>query len=417
MKYLRLICLAALVFCAAIILWKRRVDDEPEIFPAVPATDNAKKVATGYNEFGFKLLRAVSKKDKTDNVCLSPLSIAMTLAMANNGANGVTRSELDNLLGAKLKPEALNAANQNLKAALQGADPVVRLSMANSLWANEKAPLNPDFIAQAKEFFDAQAESTDLTSNSTQQRINDWCSKKTHGKIPTMLDAPLSPSIIMVLLNAVYFNGNWVEKFDATKTKEAPFHALKGEVQCPFMNQSDSYDYFENKTLQMVALPYGTKHAAQPFAMWLVLPRPNVSLDEVEAQLNAKTWQSWVDKAFSSKGTVKIPKMKLQGDEQLAATLANMGAPSAFKESAADFSRLTPIKPVWIDEVRHKAVVEVDEEGTVAAAVTVATFNSASAALDDGPPFTFVADRPFLLAIQERETGSILFLCRVMQPN
>ena len=161
--------------------------DLPSKTPLKPvaATPEAQKVAAGYNEFGFRLLRALAKNKKADNVCLSPFSITTALAMANNGATGQTRRELDTLLGtASFKAEALNKANQNLSAALQSADPAVTLNIANSLWANEKVAINTNFIADAKQFFDAQAESTDLTSTRTQQRINDWCSEKPPAKFP-----------------------------------------------------------------------------------------------------------------------------------------------------------------------------------------------------------------------------------------
>ena len=138
--------------------------------------------------------------------------------------------------------------------------------------------------------------------------------RKTAGKIPTIIDEPLSPAIILVLLNAVYFKGAWTDKFEVAKTKNAPFHALNGEIQRPFMTQAGDYEYFGNQTIQAVALPYGNER----FAMWLVLPRQKMALNDLIAKLDVKTWQSWIDKASISKGTVTIPKLKLKSDEKLA---------------------------------------------------------------------------------------------------
>jgi serine protease inhibitor len=376
----------------------------PVTMPSFNNAPTASPLARGYNEFGFRLLRRLAQDDN-GNIVLSPYSIASALAMASNGAAGQTRRELHELLGAAaMQTAAFNKGNQNLRETLQSSDEKTRLNIANSLWVEKSVKFKTPFLNDSKQFFNAPVQNVDMSSNATVQRINDWTKQQTEGKIPQIL-ARLDPKTLMVLMNAVYFKGEWAAKFDAKQTKNAAFHAPGGDKQLPFMTQSGEYWYLQNDSVQMVALPYKNDR----FAMWLALPR-GAKLDVLLQKTTAQTWQQWTQSAKPMPGTVKLPKMKIAGDQHLEKVLPSLGVPTAFG-GAADFSNMTG-EAVQIGQVKHKAVIEVDEVGTEAAAATAIT-------MVRGPspePFAFTADKPFLMAIQERSSGAIVFLSRVENP-
>ncbi len=365
-------------------------------------------LADGYNEFGFKLLRRVAAGKKNASVCVSPYSVASALALAHSGAAGRTRQEIAQLLGAKkMTPAQLNVANRELSALMTKAGPHTRVAVANGVWTNKSAAIKPQFLKNAQQFFAARTRSADFASPSTLRGINDFVRQNTGGKIPGILDA-LDSSGVLVLVNAVYFKGQWQTKFDPAKTRPGPFFSPSGQRSVPFMEQTGDFNYVDAKQAQVLTLPY----EGGRYQMTIALPKGKISVDALLNSLDAKTWREWAQSRMPEPGTIKLPKVKLSASADLDKILAALGMKSAFSAQHADFSNLTPEKPVWISQVKHKTVIEVNESGTEAAGATGMTMLRGAAPT----PFTFIANRPFVMAIQESESGAILFLSRMSAP-
>ena len=367
----------------------------------------ANKVADGYNEFGFKLLRHLAAQTKTASVSISPYSVASVLALAHNGAAGKTRLEIAKTLNLPaITPPLLNEASFELTSILRNAGPKNKVAIANGVWTNKNVAIKPRFISAAKVNHRAQVQSADFGAPATLRRINDFVGANTAGKIPSILDT-LDDSAVAVLVNAVYFKGVWQHQFDPAQTRPGDFSAPGGKKQAQFMAQTGQFQYLDTAQAQVLTLTYdGGK-----YAMTIALPKGKTTADGLLKTLNAKTWRQWSTPKSYEEGTVKFPRLKINSSVELSDALAALGMPLAFQRNA-DFSNLTSAKPVWISRVNHKTVVEVNEKGTEAAAATGMTMMRGPAP----KPFTFTANRPFLMSIQENHTGTILFLSRVTQP-
>lgn len=368
--------------------------DKP--FEPISLTRAESEVVASTNAFAYRLL---SKSDPKDgNVIQSPLSVATALGMLANGAQGETREELLSLLGGG-DMETLNSCCRILGQRLPEADNRVSMCLANSMWLDNGFNVKEQYAATLRDVFKAEAFNTDLGSAKGMERINKWCDDATSGMIPKFLENPLDGRI--ALINAVYFNGSWKKPFDKEKTRNLIFTNADGSTtSTPMMHAYEQYlGYAADELGEAVRLPYGN----EAFYMELVLPRQGTTPRDVAA---AYASGNHAEPEFTT-ATVNLalPKFKIESKLDLIEPLRNLGAANAFS-SNADFSLISDSKPAF-NLIRHKAVIEVDEEGAKAAAVTGALMASSPGTV--GELITLEFNRPFLFMIKERSTNAVVF--------
>jgi serine protease inhibitor len=371
------------------------------------------RIVAANNQFGFDLFNQLKLQEKDKNIFFSPLSVAFALAMTYNGAAGVTKEEMGRTLKLSgMTQNEINDMSAVLMKSLKSSDPKIELAIANSLWARKGVQFKEDFLARNRQFFGAEIATLDFADPQTKNTINNWVSKNTHGKIPSIIDQ-IDSQMVMYLINAIYFKGLWAKKFDKGKTKDEPFYLSSGsQKQMPMMSQSGNYRYYRGDKFQAVSLPYGKGGTA----LYLFLPDKGSSLDDLLQGFSRDKCEQWMKGFRSTPGDVKIPRFKMAYESKLNDMLKALGMETAFSESKADFSGMRDKRDVYISEVKHKAIVEVNEEGTEAAAATSVGIRTTSMR----PPqerFTFIADHPFLMIIRDEPTGAILFMGTVIDPK
>jgi serpin B len=362
--------------------------------------------------FGFNLYRGILKTDAGKNVFVSPASVSMALSMAANGAGGTTREAMLKALAVQgLSIDELNRSNAGILGMLQNPDAKVTLTIANSLWARKGIPFRKSFLDLNREFYHAEVSDLDFQDPGSTGVINRWVSDATQGKIPTMIDR-IQPDDIMFLLNAIYFKGTWTVAFEKKATAEKPFTLKSGSVaSVPMMSQSGRYRYLKGDGFQAVSLPYGKERVS----MYLFLPDQAVGLDGFHRSLDAENWSSWMSGFRQQQGSVVLPRFRMKYEIQLNDPLSAMGMAEAFDPRKADFTGLLDAREVFISQVKHKTFVEVNEEGTEAAAATSIGISVTS--VQPNTPFHLVFDRPFFCAIRDNESGAILFMGSIQDPR
>jgi serpin B len=378
-------------------------------------------VAGADRAFGFRLLGAVQKTLPGGNVVLSPVSAALDLSMVLNGADGQTKQEMLSALslsGSDLR--TINEANARLIKVIRTPAERITLSVANSLWVDSRrATLRPEYVKQTQSWYDAEMTDLDFSSPRAASRINGWASKETHGRIPKLLDR-IDPADLVLLLNAVYFKGEWTHKFDTAKTQPRDFTLAGGSVkQVPRMVQSGRFDYFETAQFQAIRLPFGDGD----LVMDVLLPDKSSSLDALEAELTAEHWTSWQGQYAPRPGTIELPRFELKSDYRLNEALQVLGMTRAFRPNAAQLTGMLSSAPgqlrqghFFISAVLQSTYWKVDEEGSEAAAVTAIGVR-ASAVARPAEPFRMIVDRPFFCAIEDRRSGALLFLGAIYDPG
>jgi serpin B len=381
-----------------------------------PLTSGEAKLIAADNQFAFTLFRAVAEetRDTLPNLFVSPLSVALALGMTYNGAAGTTEEAMRRTLeleGMSL-PE-VNEASRSLIALLRGLDPGVQFLIGNSIWYREGFAVEQSFLDANRTYFDAEVAGLDFASPAAPQRINDWVTRRTEGLITEIVPSPLPDYAVMYLINAIYFKGDWTQRFDRSRTAPAPFHLADGStVQVPMMRSTVPLrlQAYRDPGVEVAELPYG----GQAFSMIVVMPRDPAALDTLVAGFTAERWNDWVVRLDTTSLYVSLPKFRLVNDLTLVSPLKALGMGIAFDcglPDMADFTRMHQPQEVCITNVKHKTYVDVNEEGTEAAAVT-----SVEMGIISVPP-AIVVDRPFLFAIRERLSGTILFLGAIRNPS
>ena len=363
------------------------------------------------NTFGFNLLRELEKTRADSNIFMSPLSASMALGMTMNGTAGQTFDEMRASLGFGTQPASeINASYRSLIDLLRGLDNSVDFRIANSIWYRDGFPFSATFLDESRQFFDARVSALDFNAASAPTTINDWVKQSTNGKIPTIIDGAIDADAVMFLINAIYFNGAWTTKFDKSKTRPEPFTTISGATaQVPMMNRSkDTIRVATTADAQIVELPYG----GGAFAMTILLPRAGKSIGDVIPSLTAESWQAATANLSNQAMELAMPKFRLEWEALLNDPLKALGMVQAFTPGGADFSRMseTAGRQLFISKVKQKSFVDVHEEGTEAAAVTSVQIDLVSL-----PPSIRI-DRPFLFAIRERLSGTILFMGKIVRP-
>ncbi|MEJ2721847.1 MAG: serpin family protein [bacterium] len=372
-------------------------------------------VAEANTRFGLNLLGALraAGEGHEGNLFVSPLSVSIALAMTYNGASGETAEAMARVLGfSHLDVGALNNAMAGLTATLEHGDSLVQLTIANSLWGRQGFSFSELFLDRNREYYGAEVATLDFDSPDAPAAINRWVSDATKGMITKIVDQ-IPPEVVLELINAIYYKGRWQKEFDAARTRQLPFHLATGDsVNVPMMSQSGSYRYMAGEGFQAVRLPYGEGE----IAMYVFLPDAPPGLDALLGSLDGDTWSKWMSAFHKRDGNVLLPRFKTKYECLLNGPLKAMGMAIAFEAGRADFSGMTSQPAnLFISSVLHKAVVEVNEEGTEAAAVTEITIG-VTAAIPEEKPFRFVADHPFFFVIRDDGTGTVLFLGIINSP-
>jgi len=372
------------------------------------------RLVAANTQFGFKFFDKLTKQNAGKNVFLSPSSVAFLLSMIYNGASGETQQAMAKTLALNgMSLPEINQANAGLRDMLAGADPQVQLTIANSLWARKGLAFKPEFIARNRDFYAAEVATLDFAAPEAPIAINKWVSQKTNGKIPEIVKS-IPSDAILYLINAIYFKGNWAAPFDKAKTKDGQFTLLHGaKKKHPLMSRTGRYPFFTNDKFQAISLPY----SAGRMSMYVFLPNKNSNLNELLASLSAGNWESWMPQFRSQEGNIVLPRFKLEYEVVLNEALQALGMQAAFDPQRANFSEMYATAPpakVFIDEIKHKTFVEVNEEGTEAAAVTSGGMRVTS--FMPMPPFEMIVDRPFFCTIHDNPTGTLLFMGAIFEP-
>ncbi|QIR36255.1 serpin family protein [Tolypothrix sp. PCC 7910] len=370
------------------------------------------KLVNANNKFGFKLFSEVMKNESSEkNVFVSPSSVAIALAMTYNGASGSTQKAMARTLELQgMNLSEINSSYAALKKLLENPDANVQLTIANSLWANQNTSFQSDFLKRNKDFYNAQVTSLNFQDAEAPKIINNWVRENTQGKISKIVDQ-IQPDQVLFLINAIYFKGKWSNEFDKSQTATLPFYLASGkQKQHPMMSQDGDYRYQENDQFQAVSLPYGKDGKV---SLYIFLPKQNSNLRTFYQSLNAENWDNWMTQFRRREGSIRLPKFKTDYDVTLNDALKALGMGEAFSNQA-NFTGIG--KNLAISQVKHKTFVEVNEEGTEAAAATSATIMLTSAA-PPTEPFKMIVDRPFFCAIRDNQTGSVLFMGSIMEPQ
>lgn len=366
-------------------------------------------VITADNTFGLDLYtKLAAAAVPGTNLMISPLSVSQALSMTYNGANGDTKTAMEEALRiAGYDRDELNELNKTLIAALVAHDEKVTISVANSIWYRKEYTVLPDFIARNQTWYDAEVRPIDFSSSDCKDVINSWVSDKTNKKITEIVDQ-INPESFMFLINAIYFKGAWTHEFDKKNTYQQSFYMEDGkDVQVDMMHQEMDLNMFVNEAFTSVELPYGKGN----WRMFLFLPETGKTVADVEKLLTTENWKSWLTQYDTiHKVQFSLPKFTFSYEESLKDALSAMGMEVAFTDKA-DFTGILPEGGLLITDVKHKTFIEVNEEGTEAAAVTSVEIGMTSI----GNFITF--NRPFLFAIAEKSTGTILFIGRMMKPE
>ena len=355
------------------------------------------------NAFAFDLLRTTRKHTTEANVFISPLSVSMALNMTLNGAAGTTADEMKTALRETgYTMEDINEYSRSLREALLKVDPSTTIGMANSIWYKQETSVKEPFIQANRTYYDAEVRAVDFSSPATLPAINGWCAKKTNNKITEVLDN-IPEDAFMYLINAVYFKGIWMTRFKKSDTKQASFRKADGTTQeVNMMAQTSTLGYTADERCRYLEMDYGNK----AFSMIVMLPNEGKTTRDVIEQLDNKHWDVITKGIHPTQVSLRMPRFKTECKYQLEKKiLPEMGMNVPFTTSA-DFSGITDIS-ILISRVIHKTFVQVDEEGTEAAAVTVVETIKTSV---DPSPVPFHIDRPFVFAIREKSTGVILFI-------
>jgi serpin B len=382
---------------------------------AAPQARQSQTFVEGNNDFALGLYSRL--KSGPPNMFFSPYSISTCLAMTYGGARGDTARQMAEVLHFSKDARQVNSSFSGLQRELNeaGKEKGIQLNVANALWAQQGHAFLPAFLNAARDEYQARVDQADFktSAESSRSEINQWVAQKTRERIKDILPPGSVDSMTrLVLANAIYFKGAWAVPFRAGETQPQPFHVSAGsQVQVPLMHRAGSVRYMEDDALQAVELPY----SGNGLSMLVLLPRRIDGCGDLESRLTPALLSNSLAQMKQQKVEIFLPRFKQDSAFELNGALAKMGMPDAFG-SKADFSGMDGTRQLYISGVFHKAWVEVNEEGTEAAAATATTVKSLSLARPLAPPPVFRADHPFIFLIRDTRSGSLLFLGRLAQP-
>lgn len=381
--------------------------DENSINPSVEISPVEIEVSYNANTFGLKLFRELSKLSPDSNVIISPFSVSTALAMAWNGASGETEKAMRDVLElGNFSEEEVNNAYKNLLDYFLNLDSETILRFANSVWKHIPIPVLDSFIDICRKYFYAEFRELDFGAPGAVDSINNWIAEKTEDKITNALDY-IPKETVMYIINALYFKGSWKYQFDKSYTSPGYFYDINdNRIPCKMMVQTNDFTVNRTEKFTAVKLPYSD----EKFVMVIILPENNTPINQFVSNLTLDKWNEIIGNSEELKATLKMPRMKIKYKNLLNKALTNLGMDIAFT-GMADFSKIFGDTGYWINRVIHNTFLEVNEEGTEAAAATIVEF-CRSGGGGENIPFIII-DRPFVFAIYEEETEAILFIGKV----
>jgi serine protease inhibitor len=379
--------------------------------PPRELTSSEAKLVEADNSFGLKLFKEINAEETDSNVFISPLSISMALGMTYNGARGSTEEAMRTTLEfGDLSMGEINESYKSLIELLRGIDSDVEFNIANSIWYRDDYTFEQDFFERCRDYFDARVKALDFSQNvAAKDTMNNWVDENTNGKIEEIVDYVDPINDVMFLINAIYFNGTWTYQFDKEDTRDDIFYLPGGSTkECKMMNIEEEFKYFADSLLQAIDIPYGNGN----YSMTVILPREGKDIDLLIAGLTQEKWNEWMNSLSEQTLTLFFPKLKLEYEikNTLKKALSDLGMDIAFDPYNANFTGMYEPGEIYIDRVIHKTFLKVDEEGTEAAAATVVAVVVTSVGL------TMSVNRPFLFAIRENHSGTILFIGKMVEP-
>ncbi len=373
-------------------------------------TKKSAEIIEADKAFGFELFREVCRMSSTENIMISPMSVSYALGMTYNGAADSTLEAFRKVLHFEgLTEEEVNESYKDLMDQLLTLDSKVQFSLANSIWYRMGFEVLDAFIQTNRQYFNAEVLETDFQDPGTLEAINQWIEDHTNGKIREMLDY-IPGDAVMYLINAIYFDAKWKYEFDKSQTYSGDFRLEGGTTSADFMMVSGDFNYTVNEDFTAVELPYGDS----AFSMVVMLPSETTGITGVVEKMTPEQWDAWFEGSWYSEVQVELPKFKYGFKDLLNDPLINLGLGVAFYGDA-DFTRISPAGNLYISRVIHQSFIDVQEEGTEAAAATIVEIRNESAAVEG--PVLFRVDRPFLYAIKENSTGAIVFIGKVGNPE
>ncbi|XP_060706207.1 leukocyte elastase inhibitor-like isoform X2 [Hemiscyllium ocellatum] len=375
-------------------------------------------LSTSNVKFALDLFKQLDRNDKNGNIFVSPLSISAALAMVYLGAKGNTATQMAKVLAFD-KVHDLHSEFQKLQAVINKPSENYMLKLANRLYGDKSYNFLSNFLASTLKYYEAELAAVDFAKapEEVREQINSWTETQTEGKIRNLLSEGTVDSLTkLVLVNAIYFKGNWERKFEEKNTQEGQFRISQNEtkpVQMMWQKAKFNMAYIQEFKIKILELPY----VQNELSMIILLPDIDdnfTELEKLQSQLTFDNLMDWTNPENMNNMEVKVmlPKFKLEEEYDLKATLTEMGMLDAFSDSHANFSGMTEKNDLVLSKVVHKAFLEVNEEGTEAAAATAAVLLLRCAAIT----FEFVADHPFLFFIRHNKTRSILFFGRLSSP-
>ena len=360
--------------------------------------------------FAFNIFERLASEDAGQNIFISPLSMLLAIAMTYNGAAGETGLAMaDAMEFSGMDMEELNQGFSDLMASVLNADDDIEISIANSIWQRADFDAREEFIDINKKYYSSEVKKLNFSDPGSVDIINNWISDATRKKIEKMLDE-IPPDIIMYLINAIYFKGDWTYPFEESSTSEAEFYLAGGDVKkVQMMRMHEYFDYIKGDGYAAVRLPYGQ----EKFAMYILLPGEGIDIDSIVNNMDQTKWQQMIGNFEDTDIRLSMPKYKMEyGVKLLNDVLSDMGMGIAFGPEA-DFSNIAD--GIFISRIMHKAIIEVNERGSEAAAVTVTEMAESAMPVDEVVEFN--VNRPFIFTISDDRTGSILFMGKVMDPQ
>lgn len=373
-------------------------------------TPEACDITESNNAFGFKLFQTLHNDAPEDNIFLSPLSVATALSMTVNGAKGQTKEDMMATLQQNdISLEAVNDGFLQLLSLLPGLDPQVEVMLANSIWYRENFAVRQSFLDTNDEHYDSEVAALDFANPAARDIINNWVKDNTNGLIETIIDEPISPNVVMYLINAIYFKGAWRYEFDPEQTTPTSFNLADGSnIEVDMMSYGETtLNYFETATFQAADLPYGDSI----YTMSVLLPKEGYEVDDIIAQLSNTSWEQWSESYVYQDMFFAMPRFEMEYEESLVKALSSMGMSIAFG-GGCDLTGIADAD-LAIDEVKHKSFIEVNEEGTEAAAVTSVVIVETS--VPQIP--AMILDSPFVFVIRENQSNNVLFIGKMMNPK
>ena len=401
--------LVAVLICCNLGCSKDADSKEVTLAKPIELTARQQEKVSSDNRFTFNIFREVSALEG-ENTFFSPLSLNLALGMLYNGASGDTRTEMAEVLGmSDFTEQEINEYYQLMIQELLKIDPLTDIGIANSIWYLSGFPVKQQFIDINQKYFDAIVKDIDFSKPDAADIINKWCAEKTNNRITEIVEDPIPVDVMMYLINALYFKSKWQFEFDKKQTKQEDFTTADNKKEkINMMAQETALPYYVDQYLRCVEMPYGN----QAFSMVVILPENNMNIEQLIEYLDNTTWQNIINNLKEQNIWLKLPRFKIECEIPLNKPVMNIGMKKIF---GGGFANICDFPPLYVSNIKQKTFVEVNEEGTEAAAVTAVEVSFTS--IGPETPIQFFANRPFLYVIKEKSTGAILFVGRMDNPN